>query len=114
MSLSTSLALCDSCTNTSGSFLPTALLLCITVQWCLVHLQDGSVHRFLHIAQDNFYRNLTSEEQANIEGFNFDHPAVSSLLALLMCCCAQSISSNIKPDISQVVLTLYLMASAVP
>ncbi len=44
----------------------------------MVHMQDGSVHRFLHIAQDNFYRNLTSEEQADIGAFNFDHPAVSS------------------------------------
>lgn len=40
-------------------------------------LQEGSVHRFLHIAQDNFYRDLTPEEQAH--SFNFDHPAVSSI-----------------------------------
>ena len=41
------------------------------------------MHRFLHIAQDNFYRNLTSEEQSNIGAFNFDHPAVSC--SLLLC-----------------------------
>ncbi len=41
------------------------------------------MHRFLHIAQDNFYRNLTSEEQSNIGAFNFDHPAVSSLTSTL-------------------------------
>ena len=40
-------------------------------------LQEGSVHRFLHIAQDNFYRDLTLEEQAH--SFNFDHPTVSSI-----------------------------------
>ena len=42
-------------------------------------LQDGSAHRFLHIAQDNFYRNLTLEEQSNVGAFNFDHPTVSAL-----------------------------------
>ncbi len=41
-------------------------------------LQDGSAHRFLHIAQDNFYRNLTLEEQTNVGAFNFDHPTVSA------------------------------------
>lgn len=47
------------------------------------------MHRFLHIAQDNFYRNLTSEEQANIGGFNFDHPAVSSSSESTRSCRAQ-------------------------
>lgn len=52
--------------------------MCVSHHHCFLPLQDGSVHRFLHIAQDNFYRNLTSEEQADIGAFNFDHPAVSS------------------------------------
>ena len=65
----------------------------------MVHMQDGSVHRFLHIAQDNFYRNLTSEEQANIEGFNFDHPAVSSPPTLHPCCAQQHHFSS-HPDMS--------------
>ena len=42
--------------------------------------QDGSAHRFLHIAQDNFYRNLTLEEQSNVGAFNFDHPTVSAFI----------------------------------
>ena len=57
---------------------PTQLHTCVTepLGWLS---QDGSAHRFLHIAQDNFYRNLTLEEQSNVGAFNFDHPTVSAL-----------------------------------
>ena len=47
------------------------------------------MHRFLHIAQDNFYRNLTSEEQSNIGAFNFDHPSCELLSPPLLALAAQ-------------------------
>ncbi|CAL8466668.1 g6204 [Coccomyxa elongata] len=38
-------------------------------------MKDQSASRFLHVAQDNFYRDLTPDEQANMSAFNFDHPS---------------------------------------
>ena len=58
-------------------------------------LQEGSVHRFLHIAQDNFYRDLTLEEQAH--SFNFDHPTVSSIPHL---CHAKLIRHGFASDVT--------------
>lgn len=39
-------------------------------------VQDQPGSRFLHVAQDAFYRDLTPEEQVNISAHNFDHPNV--------------------------------------
>jgi hypothetical protein len=39
--------------------------------------QDQPLSRYVHLAQDSFYRDLTPEEQMNIGNFNFDHPSVS-------------------------------------